>query len=763
MRIKVCYRQLSTALLFISVVGIIAGAAVGVFPNAVAAMPISLSSAELLPDTWRCGQAGCYVYGAKVAAPFTVATKWHFQSSFGDGTSDPSSLVLAGLTTLPPASGGLQVLWLPDNAGWFPRWQIVLQVQTPETGTLPSIALVSVTPVPGHTYQTTLSYLAETGAAVVHVQDTTSGEALYSGSVAVPSIPAQLQAVAGYPGANQPALATVIEAMQVFPTVLPAATNWQIGTRASTGDFDAGWRLSSTDGAVIRLDVPAPLPKGQYRVLLANAGRSGELAHLTPQKSGENWLILPAGELPLGQSQLTLEYAENGQVLLSETRDMIIGSLAVRFSPVQIQPVDHTAQTQVWLASKIPLSQQRITVQAILNRLVWDNTAKTYKEQPYSQVTAFDESLALNATDSGTEFTVAVPLPPEPGYWQVAYRLSTELGLSIASVGEKSTFSTYQPGLLQPGQPYSMVVLPDMQLYSWSHPQIFTRMTQWIAENAADRNIGLVLQMGDVTEQNSPAEWERASYSMSLLEGVVPYVLTEGNHDIMLQGGDYSKHSRSATLISKYFPPSRFPNIAGTFEEGKVENSYHTFNIAGVDYMVVSLEYGPRDEVLDWANQVVAAHPDHKVIVITHHYLNRSGLRASPSTGSDFPNIYYYISDGRRESANDGDDMWQKFVRKHKNIFLVVSGHVGVSTVPRLVSVGDHGNFVYQLLVDYQGEPNGGDGWLVLLDFSPDQKVTVRAYSPYQGQYKTGTDNYGFDNHFVIDVNKARFLQPTSD
>ena len=56
---------------------------------------------------------------------------------------------------------------------------------------------------------------------------------------------------------------------------------------------------------------------------------------------------------------------------------------------------------------------------------------------------------------------------------------------------------------------------------------------------------------------------------------------------------------------------------------------------------------------------------------------------------------------------NDGDSMWEKFVRKHKNIFLVMSGHVctPAKTEVRhqlhrtglLTSKGDHGNDVHQI------------------------------------------------------------------
>ena len=55
--------------------------------------------------------------------------------------------------------------------------------------------------------------------------------------------------------------------------------------------------------------------------------------------------------------------------------------------------------------------------------------------------------------------------------------------------------------------------------------------------------------------------------------------------------------------------------------------------------------------------------------------------------------------------GNDGEQMWQEFIRKHENIFLVVSGHIGGDGLGRLTSKGEHGNPVHQLLANYQMNP----------------------------------------------------------
>jgi hypothetical protein len=81
------------------------------------------------------------------------------------------------------------------------------------------------------------------------------------------------------------------------------------------------------------------------------------------------------------------------------------------------------------------------------------------------------------------------------------------------------------------------------------------------------------------------------------------------------------------------------------------------------------------------------------------------------------------------DGFNDGEDIWQKLVSQHANFFLVISGHVCVTG--RRTDTGKHGNTVHQMVVDYQNQEKGGNGFLRLLQFSADGK-TIRAidYSP---------------------------------
>ena len=119
--------------------------------------------------------------------------------------------------------------------------------------------------------------------------------------------------------------------------------------------------------------------------------------------------------------------------------------------------------------------------------------------------------------------------------------------------------------------------------------------------------------------------------------------------------------------------------------------------------------------MLAWANEVIAAHPRHRCIVLTHGYLDAEGR--------------LYDASHYHHQGNGGVGMWEKLVQRHKNVFLVLCGHVlGES---RRTDAGEHGNPVHQLLADYQGMPHGGDGYLRIMTFVPEEDtIHVRSYSP---------------------------------
>lgn len=290
---------------------------------------------------------------------------------------------------------------------------------------------------------------------------------------------------------------------------------------------------------------------------------------------------------------------------------------------------------------------------------------------------------------------------------------------------------------------FSIVLLPDTQKYARFYPATFAAQTQWIVDNAArdKEDIRFVGHEGDIVDKNTKPEWEVAIRSMRVMDDVVPYAVAPGNHDMGPESFEVSATTRDTTLYNKYFPVSRYRNMEtfeGVFEPGKYDNNYHAFKAGGVDWLVLSLEFGPRDTVLAWANEVVKNHANHRVIVVTHNYLSSEG---NPTRG----NVQRYGLANQPEGANDGEQMWQKFIKNHPNIMFVFSGHVKADGKGRRVATGDHGNKVYEMVANFQFEEQGGNGYLRIVKINTREgTVDVRTFSPLLGIDRPG-DQHDFE------------------
>jgi hypothetical protein len=318
-----------------------------------------------------------------------------------------------------------------------------------------------------------------------------------------------------------------------------------------------------------------------------------------------------------------------------------------------------------------------------------------------------------------------------------------------------------------PAQSYSIVVLPDTQYYASSFPDIFAAQIQWIIDNQQAERIAFVLHTGDIVDSDQdPAQWEVASRSLHALDGQVPYVITAGNHD-------YTTVADRMGMGNQYFPVSGFEPFSwfgGTFEPGHIENSYSLLVAGEGRWLVIALEFGPRDEALVWADAVLKEFPDTPAIVITHAYLAHDSRRYDiANRGSQQFNPHDYVMAGQPgTSINDGEEVWRKVVAPNRNVKLVFSGHdvsgadLPPGTTGRLTSTREDGSVVHQVLANYQtclGPPcafspnnvmaNGGNGFLRLLRFSSaDQSIVVRTYSPVLNQFLVDAGN-----QFVLPMN----------
>lgn len=256
---------------------------------------------------------------------------------------------------------------------------------------------------------------------------------------------------------------------------------------------------------------------------------------------------------------------------------------------------------------------------------------------------------------------------------------------------------------------FTLAVLPDTQQEVLGSDPRMRQRSEWLVAQRERLDLRFVTHVGDVVNWGwlVPAQYQVASEGMRPLERAgVPYSLSIGNHDTRAVGWDgrggygggaYVQNPecqrrlgaaacktdllvRGTQEFNGVFTAARFGAVAGAFEAGKVDNTYSTFSADGYDWLVLNLELWPRVAAVDWAKKVVAAHPDHNVVVTTHSYLNGGGgIDRSAGYGATSPRY-----------------LWENLVSRYPNIKLVLSGHVGKAALR--VDRGRSGNKVVSML-----------------------------------------------------------------
>ena len=356
-------------------------------------------------------------------------------------------------------------------------------------------------------------------------------------------------------------------------------------------------------------------------------------------------------------------------------------------------------------------------------------------------------------------------------------------------------------------EPFTIVMLPDTQNavnfqrqkaqgFAIDSNEIFTGQMQYIADNAVANggNVVFVASVGDVWQHASSSsdpdhlargvvpepdtvhrmvnrdglinnEIPKAIEGYTLLRDAgIPFGISPGNHD-------YDAWWRVAGSESN--PAGRYPVHVGGLDNFRMvfghdgqfyadqdwyvnsfrggANSAQIFSGGGYQFLHLALEMQPGDEVLTWAETVVANFPELPTIVTTHDYMNARGER-------DYRGMDLISVDPEYHSSRE--DLWHKFIRKTDQIFMVLCGHQHGQALR--IDMNDYGNSVYQILADYQDRgqagldagqrigPGGrisgiGDGWLremVFHTYGEKPRIDIRTYSSHYGMYSSEMETY---------------------
>ena len=306
---------------------------------------------------------------------------------------------------------------------------------------------------------------------------------------------------------------------------------------------------------------------------------------------------------------------------------------------------------------------------------------------------------------------------------------------------------------------YSFVAFGDMQSITWTDNRYGTTYVKsafdWILNNKDSRKIEYVFGLGDtidtlttystnVVQGNGKTqnvnEWELVTDQFHRLDGIIPYTVTRGNHD---DEGGYHKYicteNYTEQLDGFYYDSSKPATLGNS-----MANHYRKITIGGVRYLMLSLDYNATTDVMNWANEVIAANPSHRVIVSVHAYLdgtNSGGVGKLVTSNNGF--LGGTIGAANADSSAqvntpfDGEKFWNQVFSKHANIFMVLCGHDAIPTPVHNLRQGIHGNQVIEILTDtskYDLEMNGnnyGGSMMMMLNFREDtNEIQIEYFSP---------------------------------
>lgn len=260
---------------------------------------------------------------------------------------------------------------------------------------------------------------------------------------------------------------------------------------------------------------------------------------------------------------------------------------------------------------------------------------------------------------------------------------------------------------------FSFAVMPDTQKTS-THSGFtdFAARADWLIANKASSDLRFVTHNGDITNwgERLPEQYANAMKGFTPLTAAgIPWSVSLGNHDTGAVGWDgvagstnyggaayvgnplchtdasvqnnaelvkmaqekYGKSDpcitqvlvRETTDFNSFFKTSDMGMVEGAYEVNKADNTFSTFEAAGKKWLMLNTEFVPRAGVLNWMENVVKAHPDHNVIIVTHSYIDGYG------------NIITSAEYGE----TSGKMIEDRIVSKYSNVKAVFSGHVGSS------------------------------------------------------------------------------------
>lgn len=327
-------------------------------------------------------------------------------------------------------------------------------------------------------------------------------------------------------------------------------------------------------------------------------------------------------------------------------------------------------------------------------------------------------------------------------------------------------------GSLLADETFYLAVIPDTQYYTDAASghngtmQMFINQIDWIVDNKTALNIQYVAHLGDITNwgdrKNADGtwyrdEWSKANTQITRLETAnIPYGLAVGNHDQYCNGEAGSGATNNG--YGAYFGKDRYYGIKPWYgnaygSSNNNDNHYDLFTVFGQKYLVMFIEYnqeGNQTEsdypgcpavpvysptieanVTSWANTVIQANADRKVIIVSHSVLNphKTGVAAHDDQHRDLVGVGPDNLPGT--FTKQGQKVYDLIAKPNQNVFMMLGGHV---TGEGYRVENQNGHVVKAFVSDYQNRPKGGNGYMRILKFNKTAgTIDIRTIQPLPG------------------------------
>ncbi|MEE6281715.1 metallophosphoesterase [Georgenia sp. MJ170] len=329
------------------------------------------------------------------------------------------------------------------------------------------------------------------------------------------------------------------------------------------------------------------------------------------------------------------------------------------------------------------------------------------------------------ASSAGDEVTLDVTARSDEGaladgvlhllVWRGLTSLPTDAGYDFEQLPDPATYD------------WAFDHVPDTQLYAQATPELMVDQFEYVAEVADERKTQIAVQAGDLVNRpylSQEYQYLNAEPAVAAWEDAgLPYMVSWGNHDYH----DVDEGRNTRLMLPTYFPMSRLEasleDSAFTFGGShEIDNYYYTAEIDGAKLLFLTVGFFSIDDGdesgIAWAQDVIAGHQDHAVVLAVHNSVNTEAGRWS------------------------NDHVVDNLVTPYANVELVLGGHVTGTGVASARTAG--GGTAYGVLTDYQGRVYGGQQYLKHI--SVDAENDLMYFNTYSPLLDTATSDGPWHN-----------------